>query len=63
MGAPWTYLIEPAATHGDPNDLRKANRLLFPWITAVVEKRLSTGTPTLTSVTESSGWSEKCVRD
>jgi len=35
--APWTFAIEPNATHGDERVLfRTADNLLAPWITAVV---------------------------
>jgi len=42
LGAPWTFAVEPGATHGDAEDLKKANALLLPWVTAVLRQRLST---------------------
>lgn len=40
-GAPWTLAIEPYAKHGEPSDLKKANALLIPWMTAVLRQRIS----------------------
>jgi hypothetical protein len=56
LGAPWTFAVEPDATHGDVKDLPKANDLLVPWITAVLRQRLSSDGSTLRAVTEGSAW-------
>lgn len=32
VDAPWTFGIEPEAVHQNPNDLKKANVLVIPWI-------------------------------
>lgn len=56
VGAPWTFAIEPDATHGDPKDLKKANDLVIPWISAVLRQRLSTDGTTLRAVTDASAW-------
>lgn len=55
-GAPWTFAIEPNATHGDPKDLEKANDLMIPWIEAVLRQRLSPDGTTLRAVTDGSTW-------
>jgi hypothetical protein len=55
VGAPWTFAVEPDATHGDPKDLEKANDLMIPWITAIIRQRLSQDGKTLRVVTEGSG--------
>lgn len=55
-GAPWTFSIEPDATHGDEKYLKKANGLLIPWITAVLRQRLSPDGKALRTVSEGSSW-------
>jgi hypothetical protein len=55
VGAPWTFVIEPEATHFDEIDIRHSNALTLPWIAAVVRLRLSDG-PSLKSVIASGGW-------
>lgn len=40
LGAPWTYALEPEATHGNPADLPIADELLIPWMSAVLRQRL-----------------------
>jgi pimeloyl-ACP methyl ester carboxylesterase len=54
--APWTWAIEPDATHGDMTDVQKANALVIPWVTAVLRQRLSPNGDALRVVTEDSGW-------
>ena len=56
LGAPWTFVVEPAATHGDAKDAEMANELMIPWITAVVRQRLSPDGASLRVVTEGSAW-------
>lgn len=56
LGAPWTFAVEPKATHGDEKDLEKANELMIPWIAAVVRQRLSPDVASLRVVTDSSAW-------
>ena len=56
LGAPWTFAVEPEATHGDEKDLANANVLLIPWIIAVVRQRLSGDASTLRVVDDSSAW-------
>jgi len=56
LGAPWTFVINPDATHGNPNDLKKADQLLIPWITAVIRQRLSPKGDRLQAVPEGSAW-------
>lgn len=55
LNAPWTFALEPGATHGSPEALKKANLLAFPWIRAVVARRLSK-TAELRRVNYNSGW-------
>ena len=56
LGAPWTFAVEPDATHGDAKDVEKANALMIPWITAVVRQRLSPEGATLAVVNDGSAW-------
>ena len=39
--APWTFGVEPEAVHQDPEDVRKANALLLPWLSAVLNARVA----------------------
>jgi hypothetical protein len=39
-GAPWTWALEPDATHGEVSDAEKANALVIPWVEAVFRLRL-----------------------
>jgi hypothetical protein len=55
-GALWTFAIQPDATHGDNEFLKKANDLMIPWIAAVLRQRLSPDGKTLRAVTDASGW-------
>jgi pimeloyl-ACP methyl ester carboxylesterase len=55
-GAPWTFAIEPNATHGDLDDLRKANGLLTSWVTAVFRQRVSPDGSLLRVSAEGSAW-------
>lgn len=55
-GAPWTFAVEPEATHGDPKDLAKANDLMIPWISSVLRQRLPSSGVTLRPVTDRSAW-------
>lgn len=55
IGGPWTFAIEPDATHQDPADLKKANAVLIPWIAAVVRQRVSPD-GLLRVVPDGSGW-------
>lgn len=43
LGAPWTFAIEPDATHQNPADLKTANALLVPWLRAVIDQRVPPG--------------------
>jgi pimeloyl-ACP methyl ester carboxylesterase len=40
LGAPWTFAVEPDATHQNPADLKTANALLVPWLRAVIDQRV-----------------------
>jgi len=55
-GAPWTFGIEPNASHINEKDLPVANALVIPWIAAVLQQRLSPGDKALRVVSEASGW-------
>ena len=56
VGAPWTFGVEPDATHGDERALTNANGLIIPWITAVLRQRLPLNGATLRRVTDGSAW-------
>jgi hypothetical protein len=53
-GAPWTLAVEPNATHAE--ELKKADNLVIPWITAVLRQRLPSSGTTLRPITDSSAW-------
>jgi hypothetical protein len=53
--APWTFAMEPLAEHGSLSDVQKANMLLFPWIAAVMNQRVS-ATGTVRDVADRNGW-------
>jgi len=55
-GAPWTFAIEPGATHGDEERFVSSHELIMPWIAAVLRQRLEPGSTGLASVTENNGW-------
>lgn len=55
-GAPWTFAVEPGATHRDDPTLISSQQLIIPWIAAVLRQRLGTGSMRLRPVTENSGW-------
>lgn len=55
-GAPWTYAVEPGATHRDDQTLVTSQQLIIPWIAAVLRQRLGPGSMRLRPVTENSGW-------
>jgi hypothetical protein len=56
VGAPWTFGIEPDAVHQNPNDLKKANAVVIPWIAAVFRQRLSPDGGNLRVVTDGAAW-------
>lgn len=56
LAAPWTFAIEPGATHGSSEELKKANELAIPWVGAVIEQRLSNDGTDLRPVDETAGW-------
>lgn len=53
-GAPWTFAVEPEATHGDLSE--KAVDLMVAWIAAVVRQRLPSAGTALRAVEDASGW-------
>ena len=55
-GAPWTFAVEPGATHRDDQTLVSSQQLIIPWIAAVLRQRLGPGSMRLRPVTENSGW-------
>lgn len=55
-GAPWTFAIEPRATHQDKQTLVSSQALIIPWIAAVLRQRLQPGSMRLRPVTDDSGW-------
>ena len=56
LAAPWTFAVEPGATHGSSEALKKANELAIPWIRAVIAQRLSNSGMDLRPVDDTSGW-------
>jgi hypothetical protein len=56
LGAPWTFGLEPNATHQDFKDVQKATAFMKSWITAVVGQRLSPDGKILRTINESAGW-------
>lgn len=55
-GAPWTFAVEPGATHRDDQTLVSSQQLIVPWVAAVLRQRLAPGNMRLRPVTEKSGW-------
>ena len=55
-GAPWTFAIEPGATHRDEQTLVSSQELIIPWVAAVLRQRLQLGSMRLRPITEDSGW-------
>jgi hypothetical protein len=55
VNAPWTFAIEPGATHGSAQELSDSNALQLPWITAVFRHRVAGGVA-LRPVLDESGW-------
>jgi hypothetical protein len=56
LQAPWTFALEPGATHGSAEALKKANELAIPWIRAVIQQRLTNNGIGLRTVDDTSGW-------
>ena len=56
VGAPWTFAVEPGATHRDDQTLISSQQLIIPWIAAVLRQRLGPSGTRLRPVTEDSGW-------
>ena len=55
-GAPWTFAIEPGATHGGQESVVSSQALIIPWITAVIRERLAPSSTRLRQLTEDRGW-------
>jgi pimeloyl-ACP methyl ester carboxylesterase len=55
-GAPWTFAIEPGATHASEETFVSSHELMIPWIAAVLGQRLAPGSSPLRRVTENNGW-------
>jgi dienelactone hydrolase len=54
-GAPWTFAIEPDASHASEEALVTSHQLILPWIRAVVAQRTSADKSTLRPVTDAVG--------
>lgn len=54
--APWTFAVEPGATHRDEQTLLASQRLIVPWIAAVLRQRLQPGRIRLQSVSQDRAW-------
>ena len=55
VGAPWTFAIEPDASHGSEAAMMASHQLILPWIRAVVAQRTTAGKSTLRPVTDAVG--------
>ncbi|MFC1736637.1 alpha/beta hydrolase family protein [Candidatus Hydrogenedentota bacterium] len=55
-GAPWTFVIEPDATHGSREVLKETNRLVMLWIKAVFNQRMAGNGAGLRPISENSAW-------
>lgn len=56
LNAPWTFALEPGATHGSRDALTAANQLALPWVRTVFERRMSDRAADLRPVDDSTGW-------
>ena len=56
LDAPWTFGVEPDAVHQNPGDLKTANTLVIPWISAVLRARLSPDGRALRAIREAPAW-------
>lgn len=62
IGAPWTFVMEPNVPHGmtDGNTgiefITNSNRLMIPWLTAVVRRRLPQAGSSMRAMGDSEGW-------
>jgi pimeloyl-ACP methyl ester carboxylesterase len=56
VGAPWALVVEPNATHGYGDHVDKAFTLLVPWITAILDRRLSADGKSLRDLSNTSAW-------
>jgi hypothetical protein len=54
--APWTFAIEPGATHASERAVVSSHALIIPWIAAVLRQRLEPGSTRLRAVTDDSAW-------
>jgi len=56
--APWTFAIEPNATHGDSEEIfmQSSEDLIFPWVVGVIRQRVVPGSSKLRPVTDDGGW-------
>jgi dienelactone hydrolase len=55
-GAPWTFAIEPGATHGGEETFVSSHALMLPWIAAVVRQRVEPADTRLRAITEERAW-------
>jgi hypothetical protein len=55
-GAPWTFAIEPDATHASEEAFESSHKLIISWIAAVLAQRLAGGGTQLRPITENSAW-------
>jgi len=55
VGAPWTFAIEPNASHFNEEVFVSTQELIFPWISAVVSQRVTSGSIPLRDVIDASG--------
>jgi hypothetical protein len=57
-GAPWTFAIEPDATHGSSEDtfFRSGKELIIPWIEAVLRQRVAPDSTKLRPIANDTEW-------
>ena len=59
MGASWTFGLDIDSPHGDEAPfpfLKRANALMMPWITAIIQQRVAPDGKNLRPVTNSAAW-------
>jgi hypothetical protein len=59
IGAPWTFSLDPESPHGDVDNnpfLKRADTLMIPWLTAVIQQRVAPDGKSLRDVPAVSSW-------
>jgi hypothetical protein len=55
-GAPWTFAIEPDATHASEETIVASHELILPWIAAVLRQRLASFGEPLRPLSDDRAW-------